>query len=76
MSLIGLSGEGSTTYTAIDFLRPFAILVGNESTGLQTEVLQEVDHLVSIPMDAGVESLNVAIAASIVSYEAKRQRLL
>ncbi|MBB33022.1 MAG: hypothetical protein CL455_05175 [Acidimicrobiaceae bacterium] len=74
INLIGLSGKGTRIYTEIDYSSPFAILLGNESRGLDPTIFQEMDHLAVIPMDAGVESLNVATAASIVSFEAKRQR--
>ena len=74
INLIGLSGKGNKIYTEINYSAPFAILLGNESRGLDPTIFQEMDHLAVIPMDAGVESLNVATAASIVSFEAKRQR--
>ncbi|MEG3585947.1 MAG: RNA methyltransferase [Actinomycetota bacterium] len=74
INLIGLSGKGSSIYTEINYSTPFAILLGNESRGLDPTIFQEMDHIAVIPMDAGVESLNVATAASIVSFEAKRQR--
>ncbi|HJM28853.1 MAG TPA: RNA methyltransferase [Acidimicrobiales bacterium] len=74
LNLVGLSGKGTETYTDIDFLNPFAVFLGNESRGLDSIVMKDMDQLAVIPMDAGVESLNVSTAASVASFEAKRQR--
>lgn len=51
-----------------------AILIGNEPHGLADEVVDAVGHPVTIPMAAGVESLNVGAAASVLCFEAARQR--
>lgn len=49
-----------------------AVLVGDESHGLPGDVVGACDHLVTIPMPGGTESLNAAIAASIIVYELSR----
>jgi RNA methyltransferase, TrmH family len=51
-----------------------AIFVGNESSGVPAEVERAADALISIPMAEAVESLNAGVAASLVLYEAARQR--
>jgi RNA methyltransferase, TrmH family len=51
-----------------------AIFVGNESSGVAAEVERAADAIVSIPMAETVESLNAGVAASVVLYEAARQR--
>jgi RNA methyltransferase, TrmH family len=51
-----------------------AIFVGNESRGVAAEVERAADAIVSIPMAETVESLNAGVAASVVLYEAARQR--
>ncbi len=51
-----------------------AILLGNEPNGLAPEVVAAADAVVTIPMAAGVESLNVAAAAAVLCFEAARQR--
>jgi TrmH family RNA methyltransferase len=51
-----------------------AVVVGSEGTGLDEEVLSLVDERITIPMQAPVESLNVAVTAAVVLYEARRQR--
>jgi TrmH family RNA methyltransferase len=50
------------------------IVVGNEGAGVPHEVLALADQLVTIPHSSRVESLNAGIAASILLYEASRQR--
>jgi TrmH family RNA methyltransferase len=58
----------------LDWTRPTALLVGNEGAGLADAVVAAADSRVAIPMRAGVESLNVAVATGILLYEASRQR--
>jgi RNA methyltransferase, TrmH family len=57
-----------------DLREPAAIFVGNESSGVPPEVERAADAMISIPMAAAVESLNAGVAASLVLYEAARQR--
>jgi TrmH family RNA methyltransferase len=57
-----------------DFTGPTAILLGGEGSGLEPDVELLADDRVSIPMRAPVESLNVAVSAALVVYEAYRQR--
>ena len=59
-----------------DLRGPAAIFIGNEGSGLPDEILRAADGIVSIPTSGAVESLNAGIAASIVLYEAARQRKL
>jgi TrmH family RNA methyltransferase len=51
-----------------------AFIVGAEGAGLDTRILAEADARISIPMNASVDSLNVAVAAALLVYEARRQR--
>lgn len=64
---------------AVDWKLPCAILIGNEGAGLPSEVVRSADARVYIPQAAGMapvglESLNAAMAASVLLYEAMRQR--
>jgi len=62
-------------YYHVDFrLGGHLILIGNESRGIRSELLDLVDLRVSIPLMSGVESLNAAVAASLILYEIFRQR--
>ena len=57
-----------------DFSQPTAIIIGNEGAGIVSSILNRADARVTIPMPGPVESLNAAIAGSILLYEAARQR--
>jgi TrmH family RNA methyltransferase len=59
-----------------DFTQPVLLLAGNEGTGLSGAWRELSDVVVSIPMVGAASSLNAANAASIILYEASRQRLL
>jgi RNA methyltransferase, TrmH family len=68
--------ETQGTAAKADLREAAAIFVGNESSGLAAEVSRAADAVISIPMAASVESLNAGVAASVVLYEAARQRAL
>jgi tRNA (cytidine/uridine-2'-O-)-methyltransferase len=73
--VFALSGSGSTIYSDVHFEQGDSFLFGPESAGLPVEILRAgwITDVLRIPMQAGVRSLNVANAASIVIYEAWRQ---
>ena len=58
----------------VDLSKPVALLIGSEGKGLPQELLDAADATIAIPMTGDVESLNAGIAASILLYEAARQR--
>jgi len=66
--------EGEKAYDKENYQTGTAILVGNEGNGLRDEVADHADVWVKIPMQGQVESLNAAIAASILMFEVYRQR--
>jgi RNA methyltransferase, TrmH family len=70
----GTVAEGATCYTTADWARPIALVLGNEAHGLPADVAASVDDLLTIPMAGAAESLNVAMAGSVLLFEAKRQR--
>lgn len=57
-----------------NFSGPTAILIGNEGAGLPQDWLSRVDHRITIPCPGGTESLNAAVAGSVLLYEAACQR--
>lgn len=65
---------GSTSIYQQSLAGSTALVMGNEGTGLRHLVKQKCDHLVHIPMSAGWDSLNVAVATGVVLFEAVRQR--
>jgi tRNA (cytidine/uridine-2'-O-)-methyltransferase len=71
--LLLLTTQGETPYTAIDFGAEDTLMVGRESGGVPLEVHDAADARLVIPMQPGLRSLNVAMAAAIVAGEAMRQ---
>lgn len=72
--------KGITTYAAHlqgedynkgVFEKDIALLIGNEAAGLSKEVSEKADQWIKIPMEGKVESLNAAVAAAILMYEAR-----
>jgi TrmH family RNA methyltransferase len=61
-------------YDAVDWHRECALVVGGEAEGASAAALALADERVTIPMAVGSESLNAAVAASIILFEAARQR--
>jgi TrmH family RNA methyltransferase len=67
------SGARAVSPWEADLRAPAALLVGNEGAGLPVQVERSADALVRIPLAPGVESLNAAVAAAVLLYEASRQ---
>ena len=66
--------KGQKNYYEFDYRKGCAFLIGNEGNGLKKETANLADDYLKIPMQGQVESLNAAIAASVLMYEAYRQR--
>ena len=66
--------RSDVVYWEVDWCCPSLVLLGNEGAGLSEDLLQSADRRVTIPLSPGVESLNVAISAALILYEAQRQR--
>ena len=66
--------EGSVCYDEPDYTGGTAFLIGNEGNGLTAETAKLADTYIRIPMGGQLESLNAAMAAGILMYEASRQR--
>lgn len=71
--LIGVTTKAAMTYTDHEFAGCDVLLMGRETAGLPEEVHAACDTRVTIPMQPGMRSLNVAIAAAVVTGEALRQ---
>lgn len=65
---------GREYYDSFSFTGGTAFLIGNEGNGLEKKTADLADSYLKIPMEGKVESLNAAIAASLLMYEAQRQR--
>lgn len=71
---VGLAGEADLDYDRARYDGKVALVVGSEGEGLHRLVRDRCDQLVRLPMLGRVDSLNAAVAASLVMYEALRQR--
>jgi TrmH family RNA methyltransferase len=68
------SSHKGTAIDEVDFTQPTCIFVGSEGSGVPKDVIAAADETIAIPQSSRVESLNAGVAASIVLYEAARQR--
>lgn len=68
--------DGAESHDAVRLVGRVAVVLGGEAHGLDTALLEPADRRVSIPMEGRAESLNVAMAASVLCFEALRQRRL
>ena len=66
--------RASEDYDRTDLTKASCILIGNESRGLSAELTETATRLIRIPMEGRAESLNAAVAASVIMFEAARQR--
>ncbi len=66
--------KGENYYNSFSFKEGTAFLIGNEGNGLKQSTADAADFYLKIPMEGRVESLNAAIATSLLMYEAHRQR--
>jgi len=72
--LVAAVPRGGTPLPSVDFTRPTAVVLGAEGAGVSQAVMSAIHETVTIPMQAPVESLNVAVAGALILYEAARQR--
>jgi RNA methyltransferase, TrmH family len=72
VTVIGTSEQGEHTHWEVPLPLPAMILLGSEGRGLPPELLLTCDYRVRIPMEGSAGSLNLAIAAGILLYEARR----
>ncbi len=72
---IGTDAAAPQSYAEWDWTQPCAIVLGGEGAGLHRLVRETCDSLVSLPLFGKISSLNVSVAAGVLLYEARRQRL-
>ena len=66
--------KGQHSYDKEDYCGDIGFLIGNEGNGLSDEIAEMADTYIRIPMEGCVESLNAAVAASVLMFETARQR--
>ena len=76
LRLVATVPRSGTPMHDLDFTRPMVLLLGGEGAGLPEAMVAGADARVSIPMRGNIESLNAAVAAAVLLYEAQRQRNL
>ncbi len=74
LRLVATSSHGGTPADQASLAGPLAFFIGNEGSGLPRELMSQMDETVAVPHPGPVESLNAAVAASVLLYEAARQR--
>jgi TrmH family RNA methyltransferase len=72
--IVAAAPHGGRPFFDADLRGPAAVVVGGEGAGVPESVLAAADDRVTIPMQPPVESLNTAVAAALLLYEARRQR--
>jgi 23S rRNA (guanosine2251-2'-O)-methyltransferase len=73
--IVGTAGEADRVLYEMDLSGPLAMVLGSEGSGLRRLTREGCDHLVRLPMDGQVESLNVSVACGVCLYEVIRQRM-
>ena len=74
LQLVATSSHEGTPADQANLASPLAFFIGNEGSGLPRELMLQMDETVAVPHAGQVESLNAAVAASILLYEVARQR--
>ncbi|MDA1093064.1 MAG: RNA methyltransferase [Acidobacteria bacterium] len=74
LRLLAAVPHGGTPTSHTDLSSPCLIWLGGEGAGLSAPIRDSADELISVPMRAPVESLNIAVASALIIYEAARQR--
>ena len=72
--IVATVARGGHLLFDVNLKMPIAVLIGGEGSGLAPSLVAAADERVTIPMQAPVESLNAAVTAALVVYEARRQR--
>jgi TrmH family RNA methyltransferase len=74
LAIFAALSHGAQQAHSADLARPVALIIGNEGNGVPGALAARADGTITIPFPGPVESLNAAVAASVLLYEASRQR--
>ena len=72
--ILATTVQGAQPADLVDLAEPVALVIGNEGNGVPVDLATKADGAITIPCPGPVESLNAAVAASVLLYEAARQR--
>jgi len=73
VTVAAMVASGNCDYLEVDWTKPTLLVVGSEADGLSKEIADATDKLIRVEMKEPVESLNLAVSAGVVMFEAKRQ---
>ena len=76
MTCTATAASADLSYTEVDWTKPRLLIFGSEAGGLEGLELPRRHDKVRIPMAAGIESLNLAVSAGIILFEARRQVMI
>jgi len=74
VKVLATAARGTKSAALVELCGPVALIIGNEGNGVPDEIVRKADGTIAIPCPGPVESLNAAVAASVLLYEASRQR--
>jgi len=75
-TIVGTTLNSKTLFSQFSFPPRCAVILGNEGRGLRKNITKICDELIKIPVARKIESLNVSVAAGVILYEIRRNRLL
>ncbi|QTX02855.1 23S rRNA (guanosine2251-2'-O)-methyltransferase [Candidatus Phytoplasma luffae] len=70
--IIGTDVEADLNFDKIDYNRSFAVILGNEGSGMRFLLKKKCDYFIKIPMKGKINSLNVSVAAALIMYASQR----
>jgi TrmH family RNA methyltransferase len=74
VKVLATAARGTKPADLADLTAPVALVIGNEGSGVPDEIVRKADGVIAVPCPGPVESLNAAVAASVLLYEVSRQR--
>ncbi len=74
VNLIATTPQASNSYSNVDYTKPSALVIGSESEGLDNDWFEKADEVVYLPQLGQADSLNAAMVATVMLFEARRQR--
>jgi 23S rRNA (guanosine2251-2'-O)-methyltransferase len=75
VTIIGAEAEGDNTVWDMDLTGSLALVIGSEAGGMRRTVKEHCDHIIKLPMQGKVNSLNASVATGIIIFEIMRQRM-
>jgi 23S rRNA (guanosine2251-2'-O)-methyltransferase len=72
--IVGADMLGETLYYEYDYIQPTAVVIGSEGSGISRLVRENCDTLIRIPLYGKINSLNAAVAAALIVFQAARKR--